>query len=413
DTVAVRLTSAAALGVTVTATLAVGAGSAGFSVTTGLPVPTGLIATPVGPTRIDLTWSAVAGAAGSRLYRGGVLVATLGAVTARSDTGLDPATPYSYTLAACDAGSNCSAQSAPAAATTLAASYLLSVAVNGPGSIASNPAGIDCGASCSHSFTTLSIVTLTALAGTGKSFTGWSGACVGVGPCQVTISAARSVTANFTDGLVVPLPAGFGLTGNALDAPLDVISLFGSQEAATAYTGVVDAVWSWNASTGKWRFHTPQLTLAQSAAYAAANGYEALASVPAGEGYWVNAYAPVNLPAQQGAPFDYDAAAFAARPPQVFNLLSIGVQKPVSQFIAAVGGFNALWAWDAWRARWYFHSPALEQEGAPFSSCEYAANLHYLDFNGCSAANNAAGVPVAPAPPLELTPGMGFWVEKN
>ncbi|MBI5675004.1 MAG: carboxypeptidase regulatory-like domain-containing protein [Nitrospirae bacterium] len=41
-------------------------------------------------------------------------------------------------------------------------------------------------------------VTLTASATTGSIFTGWSGACTGTGPCTVTMSAAKSVTANFT-----------------------------------------------------------------------------------------------------------------------------------------------------------------------------------------------------------------------
>ncbi|MBA4372202.1 MAG: hypothetical protein C0402_05010 [Thermodesulfovibrio sp.] len=42
------------------------------------------------------------------------------------------------------------------------------------------------------------IVTLQALPNTGSIFTGWGGDCGGVGVCQVTMSAARSVTANFS-----------------------------------------------------------------------------------------------------------------------------------------------------------------------------------------------------------------------
>ena len=40
-------------------------------------------------------------------------------------------------------------------------------------------------------------VTLTPSAGANSVFAGWSGACTGMGPCQVTMDAAKSVTATF------------------------------------------------------------------------------------------------------------------------------------------------------------------------------------------------------------------------
>jgi len=40
-------------------------------------------------------------------------------------------------------------------------------------------------------------VSLTAAAASGSTFTGWSGSCSGTGTCEVTMSEARSVTANF------------------------------------------------------------------------------------------------------------------------------------------------------------------------------------------------------------------------
>jgi len=68
----------------------------------------------------------------------------------------------------------------------------------GTGTVTSNPAGIDCGTNCSYSFDNNLSVTLTAKADTGSSFTGWSdNGCSGTGTCTVTMSAARSVTANF------------------------------------------------------------------------------------------------------------------------------------------------------------------------------------------------------------------------
>ena len=48
------------------------------------------------------------------------------------------------------------------------------------------------------------LVTLTAAADQISSFTGWSGACSGTGTCEVTLSAAQSVTAGFTLSVSTP-----------------------------------------------------------------------------------------------------------------------------------------------------------------------------------------------------------------
>ena len=69
----------------------------------------------------------------------------------------------------------------------------------GTGGVTSSPAGIDCGATCSHQFAENTMVTLTATADAGSTFGGWSGeGCSGTGTCSVTMSQARSVTATFT-----------------------------------------------------------------------------------------------------------------------------------------------------------------------------------------------------------------------
>jgi hypothetical protein len=80
----------------------------------------------------------------------------------------------------------------------------LTISKSGPGSgtVTSSPAGIDCGAACKAEFNSGAIVTLSAIAAEGSVFSGWSGACTGTGSCQVTMSAAKSVDAQFS-----PAPA--------------------------------------------------------------------------------------------------------------------------------------------------------------------------------------------------------------
>jgi hypothetical protein len=68
----------------------------------------------------------------------------------------------------------------------------------GAGNVTSAPAGIACGSSCSTNFASGTSVTLSAAAGEGSKFGGWSGAgCSGTGTCVVSMTAARTVDAQF------------------------------------------------------------------------------------------------------------------------------------------------------------------------------------------------------------------------
>jgi uncharacterized repeat protein (TIGR02543 family) len=91
---------------------------------------------------------------------------------------------------------------------TAVPSYELAVVKAGPGSgsVASAPAGIDCGATCAAGYLSGTGVTLTATPDPGATFAGWSGACAGTNPtCNVTMDAAKAVTATFGT-LEVPNP---------------------------------------------------------------------------------------------------------------------------------------------------------------------------------------------------------------
>ncbi len=83
-------------------------------------VPTGLTASASNASQINLSWTASSdnvGVGGYKVYRNGVQVGT-STLTSFSDTGLTAATTYNYTVAACDAAGNCSAQSTAVSVTT-------------------------------------------------------------------------------------------------------------------------------------------------------------------------------------------------------------------------------------------------------------------------------------------------------
>jgi chitodextrinase len=98
--------------------ITIGGGSSDIQAPT---VPTGLIATAVSPSQINLSWNVSTdnvGVTGYRIYRDGSLLTTT-ASNNYSSTGLSASTLYSYTVSAYDAASNFSAQSGSASATTL------------------------------------------------------------------------------------------------------------------------------------------------------------------------------------------------------------------------------------------------------------------------------------------------------
>jgi chitodextrinase len=94
--------------------------SGGTADTTPPSTPTGLTATAISSSQINLSWTASTDnvdVTGYRIYRGGVQIAT-SVGTSYSNTGLTPSTSYTYAVAAYDAAGNHSSPSASASATT-------------------------------------------------------------------------------------------------------------------------------------------------------------------------------------------------------------------------------------------------------------------------------------------------------
>lgn len=89
----------------------------------------------------------------------------------------------------------------------------------GAGTVTSSPAGIDCGTSCSSNFETRKSVTLNAEPSPGSTFTGWTGACSGTGPCQIRLTAGVEVAATFESSGETSSTTGQGSSTQSTNAP--------------------------------------------------------------------------------------------------------------------------------------------------------------------------------------------------
>ncbi len=69
---------------------------------------------------------------------------------------------------------------------------------NGNGNVSTSPAGINCGSTCSFTFPAGTIVTVQATPDAISDFSGWSGACAGIGVCQITMDNNKQISALFT-----------------------------------------------------------------------------------------------------------------------------------------------------------------------------------------------------------------------
>jgi len=96
-----------------------------------------------------------------------------------------------------------------------AQTFTLDVGVTGSGTLRSQPAGIDCGATCSAAFPSGATVSLSATPATGQVLSGWGGACTGAGTtCTVTMNQARSVSVVFAAAPPVLRTLSVSLTGD-------------------------------------------------------------------------------------------------------------------------------------------------------------------------------------------------------
>jgi hypothetical protein len=107
----------------------------------------------------------------------------------------------------------------------------------GTGTLTSGDGQIGCGATCSHAYTTGTMVTLSATAAAGSTFAGWTGGgCAGAGACTITLSADTTVTATFATTTTT------GPGGASAPASITVPSITGTPSPGKALS----------CSTGTW-----------------------------------------------------------------------------------------------------------------------------------------------------------------
>ncbi len=82
--------------------------------------------------------------------------------------------------------------------------YTLTVSVAGSGTVTSTDGFINCPGTCTHTYLSLTQVILNATPASGWSFSGWTGACMGVGQCNITMTQNFALTGVFVE-------PGFGI----------------------------------------------------------------------------------------------------------------------------------------------------------------------------------------------------------
>ena len=205
-----------------------------------------------------------------------------------------------------------------------------------------------------------------------RALRSWAGAACLATCAASSLAATVSYSPQFS--------SGWNLVGNSATTALDVKAAFSTQTS-------VLSVWKWDAAGARWAFYAPSLDTAGTLnSYAASKGYAVLASVNAGEGYWVNTQSVVTLGAQSGAGYSLAAANLLTG----WNLAATADDVAPAAFTTTVGNVTTLWAWDNASNAWLFHAPSLLANNTLAS---YIQSKGYKDFGAVTLGN-----------------GRGFWV---
>jgi hypothetical protein len=172
-----------------------------------------------------------------------------------------------------------------AASTTVGATFAtplfgLTINLTGRGSgavtISGPSVGITCGATCAPNVPSGTTAVLTAGASSGSVFGGWSGGgCAGTGACQVTVTAATTVTALFLPALITSFADHPLVARSSVIGAVHVIELRLAIDGRRAVRGLAPFAWTdatvTSALTVVRRIHVIELRQALNEVYAAAS----------------------------------------------------------------------------------------------------------------------------------------------
>src|ERR1019366_3130933 len=105
--------------------------------------------------------------------------------------------------------------------------YYLNVSPNGNGTVTSTDRFINCPDTCYYLYPANTQVTLNANPDQGWAFTGWSGACTGTGPCNITMTQNLSVTATFSSNALLTVSTNGSGTVTSTDGDINCPSICG------------------------------------------------------------------------------------------------------------------------------------------------------------------------------------------
>jgi hypothetical protein len=118
-------------------------------------------------------------------------------ITSYSDNTVTDATTYCYRIRAFDSAGLSGYSNEACGSVSPAMALTVSKRGSGTGTVASTPAGIDCGSICSATYPGGTLIVLSAAPAAGTVFSGWSGSgCSGTDPC--TLAGAGSMIVNAT-----------------------------------------------------------------------------------------------------------------------------------------------------------------------------------------------------------------------
>jgi Divergent InlB B-repeat domain/Fibronectin type III domain len=175
-----------------------------------------------------------------------------------TDVNLANGTTYCYRVRAYNVAGASGYSNEQCATTSVATSYVLTVAKSGTGEGVVTATGINCGTDCNELYTSGSSVTLTATASSGSSFAGWSGTGCTTGTVTVNGNMTCTATFNINSFTLTVAKSGTGdgvVTATGINCGTDCSELYASGTSVTLTAipagGSSFAGWSgtgWNGS---------------------------------------------------------------------------------------------------------------------------------------------------------------------